>query len=174
MAARRRSTGKGAAVPSLSSAVASAVLPVLAVREVRLTPHRRAVLAVLEAADRPLTADEVVRRSAVPTSTAYRNLAELAEAGVVARVAGAIGAAGDRFELAEPFSHRHHHHLVCTDCGVVTDFDPSGELERLIEREVSALLATSGFEISHHVFDAHGRCRDCRTAAEPSPDDRVR
>ena len=160
----RRSAPAGPARPALSPAVAAAVLTALAPRELRLTPHRRAVLAVLEAAGRPLTVDEVVHASGAPTSTAYRNLAELAEAGVVARVAGAVGASGDRFELAEPFSHRHHHHLVCTECGVVADFDPSGELERLIEREVAELLATSGFEITHHVFDAHGRCRDCRTA----------
>ena len=160
----RRTVADDPARPVLSPAVAAAVLTALAPRELRLTPHRRAVLAALEVAGRPLTADEVVRSSGAPTSTAYRNLSELADAGVVARVAGAVGASGDRFELAEPFSHRHHHHLVCTECGVVTDFDPSSELEQLIEREVSELLATSGFEITHHVFDAHGRCRDCRTA----------
>lgn len=155
-----------AAVPVLSPATAVAVLSALAPRELRLTAHRRAVLAALEAAERPLTVDEVVARSGVPVSTAYRNLAELADAGVVARVAGAVGASGgDRHELAEPFSQRHHHHLVCTECGLVTDFDPSGELERLIEIEVAELLARSGFEITHHVFDAHGRCRSCRRLA---------
>ena len=159
--ARRRTTTASTA-PTLSPATTAAVLTALAPREIRLTAHRRAVLAVLEASDRPLTADEVVQRSGVPTSTAYRNLAELADAGVVARVAGAAGAGSDRHDLAEQFSQRHHHHLVCTGCGVVTDFDPSRELERLIERELAALLSTSGFEITHHVFDAHGRCRDCQ------------
>lgn len=148
--------------PALSAATAAAVVQVLAPLDVRLTQHRRAVLGALEASDRPLTADEVVQMSGVPVSTAYRNLAELVDAGVVARVTGVGG--GDRHELAERFSERHHHHLVCTECGIVTDFDPSRQLERLIHREIEALLATNGFEVTHHVFDVRGRCRDCQLA----------
>lgn len=144
----------------LSSATAAAVVQALAPFELLLTRHRRAVLAVLEASDRPLTAEEVVRRAGVPTSTAYRNLAQLVEAGVVARVAGMGG--GDRHELAEPFSKHHHHHLVCVDCGIVTDFDASPQLEKLIAREVESLRATSGFQVDHHVFDVRGRCQACR------------
>ena len=84
-----------------------------------------------------------------------------AAARLVARVAAA---GGDRHELAEPYSaSRHHHHLVCVDCGVVTDFEPSRELERLIDREVAALLADHGFEPTEHLFDVRGRCRDCQT-----------
>ena len=153
-------TATAAAGPPLSASTAEAVLPVLAAHELRLTTHRRAVLAVLDSADRPLTTDEVVGLSGVPTSTVYRNLAELVDAGVVDRITGIGG--GDRHELAEPFSHHHHHHLVCTDCGLVTDFDPSRQLERLIEREVEALLEASGFEITHHVFDVRGVCQDCQ------------
>ena len=131
--------------PTLSSSTAAAVVQALAPRELRLTANRRAVLAVLEHADRPLTTDEVADRSAVPTSTVYRNLAELVDAGVVVRVAGAGG--GDRHELAEPFSEHHHHHLVCTECGIVTDFTPSPQLERLIDKEVGALLGATGFAV---------------------------
>jgi Fe2+ or Zn2+ uptake regulation protein len=131
----------------------------LAALGARLTSHRRAVLGALESSGRPLTADEVVRTSGVPMSTAYRNLAELVDAGVVVRVAGAGG--GDRHELAEQFSEHHHHHLVCVECGIVTDFEPSPQLEQLIEREVTALLDRSGFEVSHHLFDVRGRCRQC-------------
>jgi Fur family ferric uptake transcriptional regulator len=148
--------------PTLSAAVVTAVLPALALREMRLTPHRRAVLAVLEHGHRPLTTDEVAAASGVPVSTVYRILAELADAGVVARVAGAAG--GDRHELAEAFSDHHHHHLVCTECGIVTDFDPSPALELLIDKEIGALLGATGFEVAHHVFDVRGRCRDCVSA----------
>jgi Fe2+ or Zn2+ uptake regulation protein len=149
--------------PTLSSSTAAAVVQALAPRELRLTANRRAVLAVLEHTDRPLTTDEVADRSAVPTSTVYRNLAELVDAGVVVRVAGAGG--GDRHELAEPFSEHHHHHLVCTECGIVTDFTPSPQLEHLIEKEVGALLGTTGFAVEHHVFDVRGRCRECVRSA---------
>lgn len=146
--------------PAPSAATAVRVQQALAPFELRLTKHRRAVVGSLEAAGRPLTADEVVQQSGVPTSTAYRILAEMAQAGVVARV-GSVGG-GERHELAEQCSDHHHHHLLCTECGMVTDFDPSDQLERLISKEVSALLDAAGFEVTHHIFDVRGRCRDCR------------
>jgi len=155
------SSSRASAAP-LSTATAAAVVQALALRELRLTAHRRAVLAMLEHGERPLTTEEVAAGSGVPVSTVYRNLAELVDAGVVVRVAGAGG--GDRHELAEAFSEHHHHHLVCTECGIVTDFTPSRQLEQLIEQEVGALLASEGFEVAHHVFDVRGRCRSCSSA----------
>ena len=146
--------------PNPTPATTARVQQALAPFELRLTKHRRAVLGSLEGAGRPLTADEVVHESGVPTSTAYRILSEMVQAGVVARV-GSVGG-GERHELAEQYSDHHHHHLVCVECGSVTDFDPSAQLERLISKEVSALLATDGFEVTHHVFDVRGRCRNCR------------
>lgn len=151
------------APPALSAATAAAVLPALALRELRLTPNRRAVLAVLDQGHRPLTTDEVSAASGVPVSTVYRNLAELVDAGVVVRVAGAGG--GDRHELAEAFSQHHHHHLVCTSCGGVEDFTPSPQLERLIDKEVGGILGATGFRVEHHVFDVRGTCRDCSAGA---------
>lgn len=115
---------------------------------------------MLADSDRPLTTDEVVERSGVPTSTAYRNLAELVDLGVIARVGGVDRI--ERHELSEHYSRRHHHHLVCTDCGAVADFDPSPALEKLIAEETGAILDASGFEVTQHVFDVRGRCADCR------------
>ena len=132
------------ATPAISPALAAAALPALAAYELRLTPARRALLAVLEGTDRPLTADEVTRGAELPVSTAYRNLGELAE-------------------QVSPH-HRHHHHLVCERCGIVTDFAPSAQLERLIAKEVQSLLDSTGFEVTNHVFDVRGWCRDCRAA----------
>jgi len=154
---------KASPEPVLSPTTAVAVVQALAAYDLRLTANRRAVLAVLEHSDRPLTAEEIVARSGVSVSTAYRNLGELIDAGVVVRITAVGG--GDRHELAEQFTHHHHHHLVCTVCGIVTDFAPSAELELLIDREVHSLLQTSGFEVTHHVFDVRGRCRDCRQRA---------
>ena len=152
------------ATPAPSPALTAAALPALAAYELRLTSTRRALLAVLEATDRPLTAEEVTRAAGLPTSTAYRNLGELADAGVVVRIT-AIGG-GDRYELAEQVSphHRHHHHPVCERSGIVTDFAPSAQPERLIAREVKSLLDSTGFAVTTHVFAVRGWCRECRGA----------
>lgn len=134
---------------------------VLTPAELRLTANRRALLAALDEAPRPLTAEELAGRAGVALSSAYRNLAELAAVGVVARVStGGI----DCFELAEQFSdHSHHHHLMCVECGIVTDFAPSPQLERLISREVDELAEQHGFATVSHLFDVRGLCRECRT-----------
>jgi Fur family transcriptional regulator, ferric uptake regulator len=144
----------------LDESVAAAVAAALAPSGQRLTRHRRAVLAALTASEHPLTAEELVSRSNVPQSTAYRQLAELVDAGVVARVGGVDRV--ERHELSERFSQRHHHHLVCTRCGAVVDFDASAGLERLIDQELEAVAADRGFTATHHVFDVRGVCADCR------------
>jgi Fe2+ or Zn2+ uptake regulation protein len=148
--------------PTLDAATVAAVQVALAPFELRLTANRRAVLAALGGGARPLTVEEVVEAANVPKSSAYRILGEFAQAGVVSRVSGAPG--GDRHELAESLSQHHHHHLVCDECGIVQDFQPSRQFEQRIEREVSAILAASGFEVTQHVFDVRGRCRECVSA----------
>lgn len=109
-----------------------------------------------------MTAEETAKRAAVPLSTVYRILAELCEAGMAVRVGGADRT--DRFEMAESLTSHHHHHLVCTECGEVKDFDPSPQLERLIAKELQTLGESADFVESHHLFDVHGVCGNCRQA----------
>ena len=144
----------------LDEDIAAAIAAALAPSGQRLTKHRRAVLGVLAASDQPLTAEAIVAASKVPQSTAYRQLAELVDAGVVSRVGGIDRI--ERHELSERFSDRHHHHLVCTQCGSVTDFDASEALEALIDLELRDVLAANGFSASQHVFDVRGVCTTCQ------------
>jgi Fur family transcriptional regulator, ferric uptake regulator len=139
------------------------LLAALAAAGQRLTRHRAEIIVGLMASDRPLAVEDVVARVDVPLSTAYRNLHELCAAGVVSRINGADRA--DRFEIAESFSARqHHHHLICAQCGAVTDFDTSTLIERAIAKELTSVAATHGFQPSGHVFDIVGRCADCAAA----------
>jgi Fur family ferric uptake transcriptional regulator len=135
------------------------IVSALAGQGQRLTRHKAAVIAALADIHGPVTADAVVAASGVPTSTAYRILAELADALVVARVAGADRI--DRFEVAEAFTDHHHHHLVCTTCGAVQDFEPGAAVERAVASELSAVAASHGFAAARHVFDVHGTCASC-------------
>ena len=62
----------------------------------------------------------------------------------------------------------HHHHLVCTECGIVTDFDPSAAARDAHRPRGRRAAGQRGFEVTHHVFDVRGRCRDCvRRVPEP-------
>lgn len=125
----------------------------------RYTTSRRAVVDLLAASDRPLTIPEILAEDrSLAQSSAYRNLTELINAGVVHRII-----AGDEyshFELAEDLTS-HHHHLVCTRCGRVTDVELSSELELQLTRSLDDVAATRGFTAEHHRLDVLGRCADC-------------
>lgn len=129
----------------------------------RYTRGRRAIVAVLEAAERPLTVPEVVQRAepgSVPLSSAYRNLSILAEADVVHRVVGADD--HSRFELAEDLGG-HHHHLLCSECGTVSDVSAHPRLERALADAARVAGEETGFEVTGHRIDLLGRCEACRS-----------
>ena len=125
----------------------------------RYTSGRRTLVDALVAAHRPLTAAEILVAGSLAQSSAYRNLAVLEQCGVVHRVAGTDEFA--RFELAEDLTDHHHHHLICTHCGLVTDFTVSDRLERSLEAAMARVSETSGFRPDHHRLDLLGRCADC-------------
>lgn len=130
--------------------------------EQRYTNGRRALVAVLADAGRPLSIAEVLGRSqGVPQSTAYRNLTVLIDAGVARRVNSSDD--HGRFELAEDLTG-HHHHVICTTCGTVTDVHVAPRLERALEAAADAATADLGFEVSGHTIDLLGTCRSCVAA----------
>ncbi|WP_313791023.1 Fur family transcriptional regulator [Peptoniphilus equinus] len=60
-----------------------------------------------------------------------------------------------RYELKDAEAHRHHH-LICIQCGHVTEFklDLLENLEREIEEE-------EDFKITDHSLKFYGYCKDC-------------
>ena len=125
----------------------------------RYTSGRRKLVEVLVGAGRPLTAAEVLEEGELAQSSAYRNLSVLEACGVVNRVAGSDEFA--RFELAEDLTDHHHHHLICTVCGSVTDFTAPDGLEQAVDALVGAVADSSGFAADHHRLDLFGRCAAC-------------
>lgn len=126
----------------------------------RYTSNRRALVDALEGAQRPLTIPEILDRcDDVPQSSAYRSLAVLERAGVVHRIVTADEFS--RFELTEALTADHHHHLICSRCGSVTDFSVPPSLERRLERALDEVAAETGFAAEHHRFDLVGRCGEC-------------
>ncbi|HLX86926.1 MAG TPA: transcriptional repressor [Acidimicrobiales bacterium] len=132
----------------------------LAAIEQRYTRGRRQLVEALADSPRPLTAAELVAaRPALPQSTAYRNLAVLAQAGVVHRVEGTDEFA--RYELAEAVTGQHHHHLVCRVCGRVEDFAVPSGLERSVDTLMTQIGTDRGFRAESHRLDVLGTCATC-------------
>ena len=88
----------------------------------------------------------------------YRNLAVLERAGLVHRIVTTDDWA--RYELADALTD-HHHHLICSGCGVVRDFTVSPRLERSIDEALAKVAGDAGFRLDHHRLDLVGFCGDC-------------
>ena len=87
----------------------------------RATPSRLAVLELLRSSDTPMSHGDVADRLASQAwdrATIYRNLTDLAEAGLVRRTD-----VGDHVWRFEAVTDQHeaaaHPHFVCTECGTV-------------------------------------------------------
>jgi len=123
------------------------------------SPHRDAVLATLQEAQRALTAQELHqaiadREQRIGLATVYRALDVLTREGQVATLP-----ASSREQRYVTCSREHHHHVVCTECGHVAEVHlcPVDAVQGAAEQE-------SGFELTSHVLDFFGRCPACRSA----------
>lgn len=126
----------------------------------RLTTGRRHIVDVLAMADRPLSIPEILEATPeLAQSSAYRNLATLERVGVVTRVVTSDEWA--RYELSEDITG-HHHHLVCSHCGAVTDVVVPDDVERRLDSTLGNLAASAGFRLQHHRLDLIGVCDQCQ------------
>lgn len=128
----------------------------------RITNVRRALLEILVVHHKPLSVADILeattRRGLEPNkTTVYRELERLKEEGIIREVL--IDGKAQYVELIDEADH--HHHLICTNCKRVEDFDPSHEVEKKID-ELTALVQkkTNFGEISHSV-DFFGKCKRC-------------
>ncbi len=141
----------------MSAGPAAALERALRARGYRLTPARQAILAALAAAGEHPTADALaaaVHQAApgVGRMTVYRTLDLLCELGLLRPVYQGTGAAHYVLLL-----DGHHHHLVCSRCRRVIEFDDCalGELAETVARRY-------GFVVEGHLLEFYGRCAECR------------
>src|ERR1051325_11588464 len=124
----------------------------------RLTPRRRSLLEILRAARHPLTIHEILARGkGLAMSSAYRNLTMLEQAGGVRR--GITRGGYARYERAEELTE-HHHHLICSSCGLVRDMPTDVRVE-CVMRSVMADMPSEVFTPQSHRIDVMGLCPDC-------------
>jgi Fur family transcriptional regulator, ferric uptake regulator len=118
----------------------------------RITSTRRGILKAIAAAEQPLTIEEI--GDSVPDigrATVFRTVKLLTELGVICRVT--LENRGIRYVLS---TSSHHHHLVCSNCGSVTEFE-SPQLDQAIHEEAEA----AGFTLSSHTVELYGKCGNC-------------
>lgn len=136
-------------------------------RGYRITIAREAILDVLSRTSDHLSAEDVYLavhkiHPNVGLTTIYRTLELLVRLGLVFKFDFGDGRA--RYELAEtPKGMRHHHHLVCTQCGRVIDYTDfiDDEIE-LLSRTEQGLAKKFDFAITNHLIQFYGLCNECR------------
>ena len=133
----------------------------------RLTMPRRIILDVLSKTSKHLSAEEIYIEAHkvypnIGLTTVYRTLDLLAQMGLILKFD--FGDNRARYELASGSDEKgHHHHIVCTGCGKVIDYDDFLDEEtELVERAEKGLSEKFGFRVTNHVIQFYGLCSECQ------------
>ena len=126
----------------------------------RFTTGRQLILRTLQGVGAPITIPGILRlQPSLAQSSVYRNLAVLEHAGLVSKIA--MGDEHAHYELGEQITNNHHHHLVCTQCGTVSDVSLTAAAERSLDRALHDAASGASFELHQHRVDRLGRCATC-------------
>lgn len=121
----------------------------------KITPPRLAVLQVIEQEGEHLNPAEILAQAqtihpAIGRATVYRTLEMLTQLRIVRPIY--VGENGPTYIRAEGG----HHHLVCSECGKVIDFE-----QCVADQMVQELTDRFGFQIKSHLLEFYGLCASC-------------
>ena len=126
----------------------------------KITPPRLAVLEVIQREGEHLNPQEILEQAQAihpqtGRATVYRTLELLTNLGIVRPIY--VSDSGPTYIRAEGG----HHHLVCSCCGCVVDFEQcvADSMERELEERF-------GFRIKSHLLEFHGLCPHCKKAED--------
>lgn len=133
----------------------SSAIPKLGTRSTR---QRSAIVSVLLELDNFASAKKIhselkERGEKVGLTTVYRTLQSLTEIHAVDALHMASGETLYRHCMTE----KHHHHLVCTECGRTEEIDGGP-----VEKWASQVASSHGFELTGHDAEVYGLCPECR------------
>lgn len=129
---------------------------VLHQHHLRLTRPRRVVFEFFAIADEPIQLPQVLSAlgGVIDRASIYRTVTLFTQLGVVQQV---HRPGRQWLELGEDFSP-HHHHIVCTNCGLSQTLDSPA-----LERTLQALANQAGFRPTSHHLEISGLCSQCLT-----------
>lgn len=122
---------------------------------IKNTAPRRRILEILDAAEHPLTAQQIAAQlqGEIDLSTVYRTLDLFTEKQLAVKTVSF----GDATAEYERNSGEHRHLLICSDCGETAYFRacPIHALEQQLESE-------TGYKIKTHRLELTGLCSSCQ------------
>ena len=125
----------------------------------KFTIQREVILETLYNSDEHLTPEELHRiiQDKYPElntgiATVYRTLSLLEDSNIVTSLS--FGAQGKKYELG---AKDHHDHLICTECGQITEF-----VDKEIEKRQHKITEELGFKMVDHSMQIYGICKSCQ------------
>jgi Fur family transcriptional regulator, ferric uptake regulator len=124
----------------------------------RTTDQRKLIVETFFRADNHVSIEELLAQvrqkdKRVGYATVYRTLKLLAECGVANE--RRFGDGLTRYELADDATH--HDHLICIECGDITEFE-----EPRIEELQEVVARSHGYELRLHKHELYGVCPRCQ------------
>ena len=132
-------------------------------RGYRLTPQRKAVLDIISLHRGEHLSSEDIHTLAtrdhpgIGLATVYRTLPILEKMDLVKKIHLDDGCI--RYELNDTSRVHTHHHLICTCCGAVSEFQ-----EDMLEALETQVRENSGFHITNHSVKFYGLCSNCASS----------
>jgi Fur family transcriptional regulator, ferric uptake regulator len=129
----------------------------------RSTDQRRLIVETFFRSQNHVSIEELLslvraQDSRVGYATVYRTLKLLTECGVAYE--RRFGDGLTRYELADEEAH-HHDHLICVECGSITEFE-----EPKIEELQEDIALRYGFLLRSHKHEMYGVCPVCQAKAQ--------
>jgi len=123
----------------------------------RRTPSREAILTCLFENHKPVSVDEIrsylqKHHYLVDDATIYRTIRSFIQKCLIKQIDFQEG----KFRY-EPASLPHHHHIICTKCGAVSQVD-----DCLKENAEKFISKKTGYVISSHSLEFFGLCSKCQ------------
>lgn len=125
----------------------------------KFTIQREVILETLYNADEHLTPEmlhKLIQENypdlKTGIATIYRTLGLLENEEIVTSLS--FGAQGKKYELG---AKEHHDHMICTECGAITEF-----VDDAIEKRQRVIAEQFGFEMTDHSMQIYGICADCQ------------
>lgn len=126
--------------------------------DLRATPARVAVMNLLEKTDSPIDVNSIIKylnAKGIKTdpATVFRMMNTLTQKGITTPIQFQEGKT--RYELT---SKEDHHHLICENCGNISDISDKviPELEKEIRRK-------HNFLVKRHSLEFFGLCANCQS-----------
>ncbi len=123
------------------------ILKALTARGYRITKARTAVIEALATQSTPHTLVEFIEHLDSDETTLYRTMSMLVDEGIVEAIVVRDGET--RFALA----HGHHHHLVCSKCGLIEHLPCSTPAPTLKSHPFAS--------VTSHEVTFYGICKPC-------------